>query len=145
METPRINSVEELQIAKEQLRQQIKLKEVDLKEHYKIISQQVAPALKIANFVSGNKLFKSALGSENEKGKGWMSSAIKLLTIASAGGFILNRSKRNFGKAIMAYALDQGIQYIRDHDLSEHIEQIKRWFNIGENTSSQVGDDDTED
>jgi hypothetical protein len=118
MEPIQINSVEDLQRAKNELRQQISNKEQDLKQHYKTLSQQIAPALKIANVVSGNRLFKSALGSNNENDNGWLSSAMKILTAVSAGGFILHQNKKNLGKALLAYALDQGVKYIKEHDLS---------------------------
>lgn len=125
-----INSVEDLQRAKEQLRVQISNKEQDLKAHYTTISNQVAPALRIANFVSGNRLFKSALGSNEDNDNGWLNSAIKIMTAVSAGGFILHQNKKNLAKALLAYALDQGVKYIKEHDLSEHIDKLKKWLNL---------------
>lgn len=125
-----INSVEDLQRAKEQLRVQISNKEQDLKAHYTTISNQVAPALRIANFVSGNRLFKSALGSNEDNDNGWLNSAMKILTAVSAGGFILHQNKKNLAKALLAYALDQGVKYIKEHDLSEHIDKLKKWLNL---------------
>jgi dihydropteroate synthase len=86
--------------------------------------------LRIANVVSGNRLFKSALGSNNENDNGWLSSAMKILTAVSAGGFILHQNKKNLGKALLAYALDQGVKYIKEHDLSEHIDKLKKWLNL---------------
>ena len=131
MEPIQINSVEDLQRAKNELRQQISNKEQDLKQHYKTLSQQIAPALKIANFVSGNRLFNSALGSNEDKNdSGWLSSAMKIMTAVSAAVFILKKKKKNLAKALLAYALDQGVKYIKEHDLSEHIDKLKKWLNL---------------
>ncbi len=145
MEPITINSVEDLQRAKAQLRVQINNKEQDLKAHYKTISNQVAPALRIANVVSGNRLFKSALGGTDENDNGWLSSAMKILTAVSAGGFILHQNKKNLGKALLAYALDQGVKYIKEHDLSEHIDKLKKWLNLEtEQPVNNTQDNDSE-
>jgi hypothetical protein len=131
MEPITINSVEDLQRAKAQLRVQINNKEQDLKAHYKTISNQVAPALRIANVVSGNRLFKSALGSNNENDNGWLSSAMKIMIAVSAGGFILHQNKKNLGKALLAYALDQGVKYIKGARFVRTHRQVKKMVEFG--------------
>ena len=42
----------------------------------------------------------------------------------------LHQNKKNLAKALLAYALDQGVKYIKEHDLSEHIDKLKKWLNL---------------
>ncbi|MBK7442371.1 MAG: hypothetical protein IPL12_18990 [Bacteroidetes bacterium] len=128
MEPIKITSLAELQQEKLRLRGLVKEKEQDLKQHYNTISGQVAPALNLFNTLTGNKLFKSALGSGTDN-SGWLNTTLKLVTAVSAGGFLFKRSKKNLFKTVLAYAMDQGVKYLQEKDISEHIERIKEWLN----------------
>jgi len=128
MEPIKITSLAELQQEKLRLRGLVKEKEQDLKQHYNTISGQVAPALNLFNTLTGNKLFKSALGSGTDN-SGWLNTTLKLVIAVSAGGFLFKRSKKNLFKTVLAYAMDQGVKYLQEKDISEHIERIKEWLN----------------
>lgn len=136
MNTIKINSLEDLQQVKANLRAKINSQEQVLKQHYVNLSDSIKPALNIANLITGNKLFKKAF--DNESNSGWLSTAIKLVTAVSAGGFLLNRSKKNLAKALLAYALDQGVKYIQQNDITEHIEKLKQWLNKNEKDAGEA-------
>ena len=132
METAKINSWSELQQEKARLRGRIQDQEIVLKTHYQKLSAQAAPALRIANLISENKYFSSAINKAEEADKGWLGAALKIITAVSAGGFLLNHSKKNLMKTLLAYGLDQGVKYIKEHDLTEHVEKLKAWIGVKE-------------
>lgn len=144
MEPIKITSLAELQQEKLRLRSLVKEKEQDLKQHYDTISGQIAPALNLVNTITGNKLFKSAIGSSNDN-SGWLSTALKLITAVSAGGFLFKRSKKNLFKTVLAYAMDQGVKYLQEKDISEHIERIKEWLNKSGDVNEADLDDEKTD
>jgi len=124
----KIDSLEDLQREKMMLRAQLKQQEDVLKGHYEHLSEQLSPALSIANFISGNRLFKAASNAGGGKDTGWIETALKFMTALTAGGFIFKRSKKNFFKTLLAYAMDQGIKYITEKDFDEHLEKLKQWL-----------------
>ncbi len=144
MEPIKITSLAELQQEKLRLRGLVKEKEHDLKQHYNTISGQVAPALNLFNTLTGNKLFKSAVGSGTDN-SGWLNTTLKLVTAVSAGGFLLKRSKKNLVKTVLAYAMDQGVKYLQEKDISEHIERIKEWLNKSGDVDEEAVDDEKVD
>ncbi len=144
MEPIKITSLAELQQEKLRLRGLVKEKEQDLKQHYNTISGQVAPALNLFNTLTGNKLFKSAVGSGTDN-SGWLNTTLKLVTAVSAGGFLLKRSKKNLVKTVLAYAMDQGVKYLQEKDISEHIERIKEWLNKSGDVDEEAVDDEKVD
>ncbi len=134
MKTTNITTLEELQSEKIKLRSQIKQQEIVLKDHYKTLSTQINPALRIIGMVTGNKLFKSVSGSNEGSNLGWLETTLKIVTAVTAGGFILQRSKKNLLKTMLAYAIDQGVKYVQEKDLTEHIEKIKQWLSKNDET-----------
>jgi hypothetical protein len=138
METTKINSWSDLQEEKARLRGRIQDQEMVLKTHYQKLSAQAAPALKIANLISGNKFFSSAINKAEEADKGWLGAALKIVTAVSAGGFLLNHSKKNLMKTLLAYGLDQSVKYIKEHDLTEHVEKLKAWIGVKEENINDV-------
>lgn len=128
MKATNITTLEELQSEKIKLRSQIKQQEIVLKDHYKTLSAQINPALRIIGMVTGNKLFKSVSGGKEGSNLGWLETTLKIVTAVTAGGFILQRSKKNLLKTMLAYAIDQGVKYVQEKDLTEHIEKIKKWL-----------------
>jgi len=124
----KINSLADLQREKVVLRKKIHAQEAVLRDHYTDISSQMKPILKIVNWVSGNKLFKG-VGHEKDGGGGnnW-STIMSMLMAAMGGGLLLRKSRKNMFRSLLAYALDQGVDYIKGKDISEHIEQIKEWL-----------------
>jgi len=128
MKTTNITTLEELQSEKIKLRSQIKQQEIVLKDHYKTLSTQINPALRVIGMLTGNKLFNSISGNTEGGNSGWLATALKIITAVSAGGFILQRSKQNLLKTMLAYAINQGVQYVQKKDLTEHFEKIKQWL-----------------
>ncbi|MFN0275239.1 MAG: hypothetical protein ACKVPJ_05815 [Chitinophagales bacterium] len=135
-----IRSIEDLHAEKELIRNEIAEHEQVLKSHYQSILHKVNPILYIADLFSGKS--KEGENETNKNTMSWMETILKTFVSAAAGDILYKRSKKNFGKALMAYALEQGKKIITEKDIAEHIEKIKEWLKKKENTNEETEDED---
>ncbi len=124
----KIYNLEDLQREREIIRGRIKDQEEILKEHYAVFSKKLKPVMQVLNFISGNRLFKKNKNEEEGDETDWSSVLMKIFLAGGIGGLFLNKSKKNFMRTLLAFALDQGAKFIKEKDLSVYIEKIKTWL-----------------
>jgi hypothetical protein len=139
----KINSLDDLQHERELLKEKIHMQEAILRGHYTAVTEQFSPAFKIINFISGNRLFKGI--AAESKGADWISILLKVLVAGTTGGFLFKKTKKNLAKALLAYALDQGLKYVRDKDISEHIEKLKEWLKKKKDEDDEEEEEETDE
>lgn len=143
-----INTIEDLHREKIALREKVQQQEIVLKEHYRSLSEKVSPALKIANFISGNAIFRKRRSDEEEAededqqdGIHWIMPLAKILLGALGGKFLYKRTRKNFGRAILSYAMDQGMKKLAEKDISFYIDKLKELFFKKEEKAEAEGDE----
>lgn len=124
----KINNLADLQKERLIVRGEINLKEEILKQHYAAFSEKFKPAMRVVNFISGNRLFKGMHKDKDDEPVDWMSILMKVALAGGIGGLLLKNSKRNLMRAGLAFALDQGAKFIKEKDLSVYFDKIKEWF-----------------
>lgn len=134
----KINNLADLQREREIVRGQINHQEEILKDHYTSFAEKFKPAMRILNFISGNRFFKGANKDENGESMDWTSILLKIVLAGGIGGFMLKNSKKNFMRAMLAFALDQGAKFIKEKDISSYIEKIKEWLKKKEKESVET-------
>jgi len=148
----KISNLSDLNRERDILREKIAQHEEVLRDHYDVLSKRLKPVFRIINFISGNRIFRQEENESNSSSskRGWSTLLLEILAAGTLGGFIFNRTKKNAAKSLLAYALDQGIKFMKDKDLGEHFENIKEWISKfrkdnGENLEEDDLTDDEDD
>ncbi len=136
-----INNLEDLQLERSRLRAKMYGVEIELKEHYKEISDKVKSVTRVFSVVSK---FKDMLGmgakeEESDEPKTFLNTAVKVAIPLVAGGLILKRGKKMLIRSLIGYGLGQATKYIVSKNLDEHVSSVKGMFSEKQEKHEESG------